>query len=189
VRGDANQRPKPAVLVRLCRSLDRKWVAVGARSGVTHPLWQLFFYLATVFLLCVRACSHRAGGSFLPPASVSRSGTCFPQSHHYKKAMPLAEASPLPEQRAPCHGALFLAVVVAAKMGERQASSRPAMWRREGGGASNAPLLHPTLAATTTRPPGSLSCGQSRAMSCCRWCSGCMHAKSSAWSSSSPYFA
>jgi hypothetical protein len=58
------------------------------------------------------------------------------------------------------------------------------MGGHEDGGASQAPLLHcPVLVTTATRPPGSLSRGQWRAMSCCRWCSGCMHTKRCAWGS------
>jgi hypothetical protein len=96
--------------------------------------------------------------------------------------MPLAEASPIrttstmPGRPLPSSGA-----------GHRdggEAGKQPAMGRREGGGASNTPLLHPAPAATATRLPGSLSPRQSLAMSCCRWWFGCMHAKSAAWSSS-----
>jgi hypothetical protein len=159
----------------------------GTCSGATYSLRQLFFYLATTSPPCVRACFRRAGGSFpsLFPARgcVSLCPAAIKRRYHWRRPLPP------PEQRAPCQSALFLAVVVAAEMGERQASSRQAIGRCKGGGASNTPLLHPTLAATATRPSGSLSCGQSRAMSCCRWCSDCMHAKSGAWSSSSPYFA
>jgi hypothetical protein len=83
------------------------------------------------------------------------------------------------EQRAPC---LDVAVAPTAEMGKSQASSQLAMGRREGGGACKGPPRRPVW-VSTTRPPGSLSRGQSRAMSCCRWWSGCMHTKSCAWSS------
>jgi hypothetical protein len=183
-RVDASSRYKRYVLIHLRCDSDRICVVI-------RPAWPARPAGGRILSGGTKKNSHHRRIWRLPARSrrteaLSRHPhRCFLRRDMFLSAPPLykGEASggiPPSKQRPPCQGSLFLLVSSAAKTREKKASSRPAMGRHEGGGASNTALLRPALALTATRPPGSLSPGQSPPMSCCRWCFGCTHAKSAA---------
>jgi hypothetical protein len=122
----------------------------SARSGATHPVRHFFIWPARPAAFPPRRWLSPAAPRCFPPRDMFPSA--IKRQCHWKH-LPL-------QQRAPCQGALFLAVAPAAEMGEHQVSRRPTMGSREDGDASKAPLLHrPALVATATRPPGAFLVG------------------------------